>query len=68
DSADCILLVHMLEGSENARELLRELWRVLSPQGRLLIVVPNRRGLWRNSTRRPSAMAAPIAARSWRHF
>src|SRR5262245_20796043 len=45
DSADRVLLVHMLEGSENARELLREVWRVLAPQGKLLIVVPNRRGL-----------------------
>ena len=40
DSADCIVLVHVLEGSGNAGELLRELWRVLAPNGRLLIVVP----------------------------
>ena len=46
ECADLLLLVHMLEWSEKSRALLRELWRVLSPNGRLLIVVPNRRGLW----------------------
>jgi SAM-dependent methyltransferase len=61
DSADCILLVHMLEGSENARELLRELWRVLSPQGRLLIVVPNRRGLWAQLDTTPFGHGSPYS-------
>ena len=36
NSADRILLVHMLEWSEKTRALLRELWRVLAPDGRLL--------------------------------
>ncbi len=38
--------MHGLEGAENARRLLRELWRVLKDDGRLLIVAPNRTGLW----------------------
>ena len=46
ECADRLLLVHMLEWSERTRALLRELWRVLAPNGRLLIIVPNRRGLW----------------------
>ena len=45
-SFDRILLVHGLEGAENARRLLRELWRILKDDGRLLIVAPNRTGLW----------------------
>lgn len=45
-SMDRILLVHALENSENVKALLREVWRVLTPQGRLMVVVPNRRGLW----------------------
>ena len=45
EGADRILLVHMLEWSEKPLELLRELWRVLAPNGRLLLIVPNRRGL-----------------------
>ena len=43
---DRILLVHGLEAAENARRLLREAWRVLKDDGRLLIVAPNRTGLW----------------------
>lgn len=46
EAADRLLMVHMLEWSEKSRALLREMWRVLKPNGRLLIVVPNRRGLW----------------------
>src|SRR3954469_16113845 len=43
---DRILLIHGLEIAENARRLLREAWRVLKDDGRLLIVVPNRSGMW----------------------
>ena len=43
---DRILLVHGLEAAESARRLLRETWRVLKDDGRLLIVAPNRRGMW----------------------
>ena len=43
---DRILLVHGLEMAENARRLLREAWRVLKDDGRLLVVVPNRSGMW----------------------
>lgn len=45
-SVDRLLAVHCLEQSERAGALLREMWRVLKPDGRLLIVVPNRRGVW----------------------
>lgn len=49
---DRILLVHGLETAENARRLLREVWRVLKDDGRLMIIVPNRSGMWayRDST------------------
>ena len=43
---DRVLLVHGLEAAENARRLLREVWRVLRDDGRLLVVVPNRVGVW----------------------
>ena len=38
--------MHGLEAAENARRLLREVWRVLKDDGRLLVVAPNRRGMW----------------------
>jgi SAM-dependent methyltransferase len=43
---DCVLVVHGLEVAESQRPFLRELWRVLTPSGRLLLVVPNRASLW----------------------
>ena len=57
---DRILLVHGLEAAENARRLLREAWRVLKDDGRLLVVAPNRRGCGRIRNARPSARASPI--------
>lgn len=47
DSAmDRILLVHALEMSHDPAALLREMWRVLAPGGRIMIVIPNRSGMW----------------------
>lgn len=45
-SMDRVLIVHALETSESFRPLLRQVWRVLAPAGRVLIVTPNRRSLW----------------------
>lgn len=45
-SFDRVLLVHGLEQAENARRMLREAWRVLKDDGVLLVVVPNRTGMW----------------------
>jgi SAM-dependent methyltransferase len=43
---DRILIVHGLESAEGLRPLLRQLWRVLAPEGRILLVAPNRASLW----------------------
>jgi SAM-dependent methyltransferase len=61
ESADRLLLVHMLEWSEKSRELLRELWRVLKPNGRLLMIVPNRRGLWARVDTTPFGYGSPFS-------
>jgi len=60
-SMDCILLVHALESSAYFRDLLRECWRVLADGGRLIIVVPNRRGLWSRIERTPFAQGRPYS-------
>ncbi len=43
---DDALLIHALELVERPRVVLRELWRVLAPAGRVVLVVPNRAGVW----------------------
>ncbi len=45
-SIDRVIVVHGLETSEVWRSLLRQIWRVLKPDGRLIVVTPNRGGLW----------------------
>ncbi len=60
-SIDRVLLVHALESSEQARALLREVWRVLTGEGRVLIAVPNRRGIWARSDRTPLGWGHPYS-------
>lgn len=60
-SMDRVLLVHALEMSEDAGALLREVWRVLNAGGRLLAVVPNRRGLWARMDTTPFGHGRPYS-------
>lgn len=61
NSVDRLLVVHCLEVAERVTPLLRELWRVLKPEGRLLIVVPNRRGLWAHVETTPFGHGSPYS-------
>ena len=61
ESADRILLVHVLEWSERSHALLREVWRVLAPNGRVLLIVPNRRGLWARVDTTPFGHGRPYS-------
>ena len=60
-SFDRVLLVHAIEGTEQLRAMLREIWRVMAGNGRLLVVVPNRRGLWARSDRSPFGHGQPYS-------
>src|SRR3977135_463214 len=62
DSAvDRVLLVHSLEMAHDPAALLREVWRVLAAGGRLLAVVPNRRGLWARMDTTPFGHGRPYS-------
>jgi SAM-dependent methyltransferase len=60
-SVDRVLLVHALEMSHDATALLREVWRVLAAGGRILAVVPNRRGLWARMDTTPFGHGRPYS-------
>lgn len=62
NSVDRALLVHALEGANDAKAMLREVWRVLADGGRLLLVVPNRHGLWSLSDGTPFGHGRPYSA------
>jgi SAM-dependent methyltransferase len=56
-----MLVVHCLEAAARERHLLREMWRVLKPEGRLLLVVPNRRGVWARLDTTPFGHGRPYS-------
>jgi SAM-dependent methyltransferase len=58
-SIDRVLLIHALETSEQAGPLLKEVWRVLAGGGRLLVIAPNRRGIWARLDRTPFGSGRP---------
>jgi SAM-dependent methyltransferase len=60
-AVDRVLLVHALEMTDDPITLLREVWRVLAPNGRLLAVVPNRRGLWARIDSTPFGHGRPYS-------
>jgi len=60
-AVDRVLLVHALEMADDPVRLLREVWRVLSANGRLLAVVPNRRGLWARRDTTPFGYGRPYS-------
>jgi SAM-dependent methyltransferase len=60
-SIDRMLIVHSLEHAESPRETLKEIWRVLSPAGRVVIVVPNRRGVWARFEHTPFGTGRPFS-------
>lgn len=60
-SVDRILMVHSLEHAEDPGETLKEAWRVLAPGGRLVLVVPHRRGVWARFEHTPFGWGRPYS-------
>lgn len=60
-SMDRVLLVHGLEATEHVGRLMREVWRVLAENGRLIVVAPNRRGMWAHADSTPFGHGRPFS-------
>src|SRR5215212_2563525 len=67
-AVDRVLLVHALEMSQDVFALLREAWRVLAAGGRLLAVIPNRRGLWARMDTTPFGPGRPYSRSQITHL
>ncbi|MGI9425298.1 MAG: methyltransferase domain-containing protein [Hyphomicrobiaceae bacterium] len=63
NSVDRLLAVHFIENSEAIRLMLREIWRILTPEGRLLLIVPNRRSVWARVDTTPFGHGRPYSRR-----
>jgi SAM-dependent methyltransferase len=61
NSVDFMVAVHYLEQLQNPREALDEIWRVLKSNGRLILVVPNRLGLWARAEWSPFGHGTPYS-------
>jgi len=62
-SMDRVVMVHAVECAEQLRHMLREVWRVMSDSGRVIVVAPNRRGIWARLERSPFAHGQPYSPR-----
>jgi len=62
-SLDRIIMIHALEYVENAPESLRELWRVLTPCGQIILIVANRNGIWSATDHTPFGNGEPYSRR-----
>ena len=60
-TVDMALVIHGLELTDSPIEMLQEVWRVMAPQGRLILVVPNRRGLWAAFDSSPFGYGQPFS-------
>lgn len=61
NSVNRILLLHSVENTEQLSAMIKDLWRVLTPGGRLLAIVPNRMGFWSRSSRSPFGYGRPFS-------
>lgn len=60
-SVDHLLLIHSFEYSQTPKKFLREIWRILAPEGRAIIIVPNRRSLWSQFDHTPLGHGKPYS-------
>lgn len=60
-SIDRVLIVHGIETAEHLRPMMREVWRVLAGNGRLLVVAPNRQGMWARREGNPFGSGRPYS-------
>ena len=60
-SVDRLLVAHALEAVERPETLLEEVWRVTAPEGRVIVVVPSRRGIWARADGTPFGQGSPYS-------
>ncbi len=58
---DRVLIVHALEESSAVHAMLREIWRVMAPEGRLVVIAANRWSLWAQSDVSPFGHGRPYS-------
>lgn len=62
------VVMHALEYHAKPDEMLRSLWQALEPGGQVLLIVPNRRGIWARFGRTPFCTGTPYTLQSISHL
>jgi SAM-dependent methyltransferase len=62
ESIDRLLIFHGLEHADVPEAVLQEAWRVLKSNGRMLLIVPHRRGLWARADWTPFGHGTPFTS------
>ncbi len=57
---DRLIVAHGLEEADGLQRLLREFWRVMAPEGRILVIAAHRRGLWARAESTPFGHGQPF--------
>lgn len=58
---DRVLIAHGLEEANAPHAMLREVWRVMAPEGRLVVIAANRWSLWAQSDATPFGHGRPYS-------
>ena len=58
-SVDRLIICHALEFADNTQPVLQEAWRVLKESGEMIVITPNRRGAWAQTTSTPLGYGTP---------
>lgn len=67
-SVDAVILLHAIECAPHLDAMMEEVWRVLTSGGRILVIAPNRAGLWAHTDRTPFGHGAAFSSRQIRQF
>ncbi len=67
-SVDRVIWVHGLENTRSADAALQEIWRVLTSSGKLLVIVPGRRGVWARMEKTPFGYGHPYSDKQLRRI
>ena len=60
-SIDRLLVAHALEAADRPDALLEELWRITAPEGRIIVIVPSRQGVWARTDSTPYGQGLPYS-------
>lgn len=58
-----ILCAHVLEEAPNPQKTLREIWRILAPEGEVIFIIANRNSLWSRLDKTPFGHGRPFSRR-----